>query len=92
MKSESLGRQGVAPWLSRNAASAHSRPAPNHLSAATIFPRTAGYLASGHREGIMSQKLKTDLALFAAAFIASAFVLGADTGFAHMLGAVLGAN
>ncbi|WP_281034272.1 hypothetical protein [Mesorhizobium sp. YM1C-6-2] len=40
----------------------------------------------------MSQKLKTDFALFAAAFIASAIVLGADTGFAHMLGAVFGAH
>ena len=40
----------------------------------------------------MSQKLKTDLALFAAAFIASALVLGADTSFADMLGAVLGAH
>lgn len=40
----------------------------------------------------MSNTLKTDLALFAAAFIASAFVLGADTGVAHMLGALLGAH
>jgi len=40
----------------------------------------------------MSQKLKTDFALFAAAFIASAIVLGADTGVAHMLGAVFGAH
>jgi hypothetical protein len=40
----------------------------------------------------MSQRLKTDLALFAAAFLASALVLGADTSFAHMLGAVLGAH
>ncbi len=40
----------------------------------------------------MSQKLKTDFALFAAAFIASAIVLGADTSFADILGAVLGAH
>ena len=40
----------------------------------------------------MSHTLKTDLALFAAAFIASAIVLGADTSFAHMLGAALGAH
>jgi len=40
----------------------------------------------------MRQTLKTDLALFAAAFIASAFVLGADTSVANMLGAVLGAH
>ena len=40
----------------------------------------------------MSQKMKTDLALFAAAFIASALVLGADTSFAHMLGAVFGTH
>ena len=39
----------------------------------------------------MSQKLKTDLALFAAAFIAGAFVLGANASFADILGAVLGA-
>ena len=40
----------------------------------------------------MSQKLKTDFALFAAAFIASAVVLGADTSFADILGAVLRAH
>ncbi len=40
----------------------------------------------------MSQNLKTDFALFAAAFIASAFVLGADTGLAHMLGAMFGVH
>jgi hypothetical protein len=40
----------------------------------------------------MSHRLKTDLALFAAAFIASAIVLGADTSFAHILGVVLGAR
>jgi len=40
----------------------------------------------------MSQKLKTDFALFAAAFIASAIVLGADTSFADILDAVLGAH
>ena len=39
----------------------------------------------------MSQKLKTDFALFAAAFIASAIVLGADASFADIL-AVLGAH
>ena len=40
----------------------------------------------------MSQKLKTDFALFAAAFIASAVVLGADTSFADILGAVFRAH
>jgi len=40
----------------------------------------------------MSHTLKTDLALFVAAFIASAFVLGADTSLAHMLGALIGAH
>ena len=44
----------------------------------------------------MSQKLKTDFALFAAAFIASAFVpnpaLRAGTSFAHIPGAALGAH
>jgi hypothetical protein len=40
----------------------------------------------------MSEKLKTDLALFLAALIASALVLGADSGLAHMLGAALGAH
>lgn len=33
----------------------------------------------------MSDKLKTDLALFAAAFIAGALVLGANTSFAHII-------
>ena len=40
----------------------------------------------------MSQKLKTDFALFAAAFIASAIVLGADDGFARMFGAMIGSH
>jgi len=40
----------------------------------------------------MSQTLKTDLALFAAAFLAMVFVLGANTSFAEILGAVLGAQ
>jgi len=40
----------------------------------------------------MSQKLKTDLALFAAAFIASAIVLGASDGFAQVFGAMLGSR
>ncbi len=40
----------------------------------------------------MSQRLKTDFALFAAAFIASALVLGANSSFAHILGAVIGAH
>ena len=40
----------------------------------------------------MSQNLKTDLALFAAAFIAIALVLGADTGVAHTIGAMIGAH
>jgi len=40
----------------------------------------------------MSQTLKTDLALFAAAFTAIAFVLGANTSFAEILLAVLGAR
>ena len=54
--------------------------------------RNGGLARAGHREGNMRHTLKTDLALFAAAFIASAFVLGADTSFAHILGAVLGAR
>lgn len=37
----------------------------------------------------MSKKLKADIALFAAAFIASAVVLGADTSFAEMLHIIL---
>jgi hypothetical protein len=40
----------------------------------------------------MSNTLKTDLALFAAAFFASAFVLGANASFADILGALLGAH
>jgi hypothetical protein len=40
----------------------------------------------------MSQTLKTDLALFAAAFTAIVFVLGANTSFADILGAVLSAH
>lgn len=40
----------------------------------------------------MSEKMKTDLALFAAAFIACALVLGANTSVAHMMGVVLGAH
>lgn len=40
----------------------------------------------------MSQKPKTDFALFAAAFIASAIVLGADTGFAQIPRVVFGAH
>ena len=44
----------------------------------------------------MDHTLKTDLALFAAAFIASAFVpnpaLRADASFAHIPGALLGAR
>ena len=44
------------------------------------------------KEGIMSHTLKTDLALFAAAFIAVAFVLGANASFADILGALLGAH
>jgi len=39
----------------------------------------------------MSQTLKTDLALFAAAFTAIVFVLGANASFADILGAVLSA-
>lgn len=37
----------------------------------------------------MRQRLKTDFALFAAAFIASAIVLGADTSFAEIVHLVL---
>jgi len=40
----------------------------------------------------MSQTLKTDLSLFAAAFIASVFVLGANTSLADILGVVLSAH
>jgi hypothetical protein len=36
--------------------------------------------------------MKTDLALFAAAFIATAIVLGANDGFAQMFGAILGSR
>ena len=39
----------------------------------------------------MSHTLKTDFALFAAAFIAVAFVLGANASFADILGALFGA-
>ena len=48
--------------------------------------------ASTHGSGQSSQKLKTDLALFTAAFLASAVVLGADTSFAHMVGAFIAAH
>ena len=61
-----------------------------------ILFRNGGLSRAGHREGIMRHTLKTDLALFAAAFIASAFVpnpaLRADTSFAHIPGAALGAH
>lgn len=40
----------------------------------------------------MSEKLKTDLALFGAAFIAIVLVLGADNGFAQFLGAIVAAH
>lgn len=40
----------------------------------------------------MSQTLKTDLALFAAAFVAIVVVLGANSSFAEILGAVLGVH
>ena len=40
----------------------------------------------------MGQTLKTDLALFAAAFTAIVFVLGANASFADILGAVLNAH
>lgn len=40
----------------------------------------------------MSHNLKTDLALFAAAFVSAAMVLGADTSFAQMLGVIIGAH
>lgn len=40
----------------------------------------------------MSEKMKTDLALFAAAFIACVLVLGADTSVAQILGAVFDAH
>lgn len=49
-------------------------------------------LPLGDKRGVMSQKLKTDIALFAAAFIASAFVLGANTGLADILGFMLKAH
>ena len=71
---------------------ARSPAAQKDLFAVTISPETTGYLVAERMRDVMSQRLKTDLALFAAAFIASAFVLGADTSFAHMLGAVLSAR
>lgn len=37
----------------------------------------------------MSNRLKTDIALFAAAFFAAALVLGADTSFAQIVHIVL---
>ncbi len=40
----------------------------------------------------MSEKLMTDLALFAAAFLAAALVLGANSGVEHVLAAILGAR
>ena len=40
----------------------------------------------------MLKRLKTDAALFAAAFLASAIVLGANTSFAEILEIVLGTH
>lgn len=40
----------------------------------------------------MSEKLKTDLALFGAAFIAIVLVLGANTNVAHLVAVMIGAH
>ena len=40
----------------------------------------------------MSHNLKTDFALFAAAFVAAVLVLGANSSFAQILGALIGAH
>ena len=46
-------------------------------------------LTLGDKRGVMSQRLKTDIALFAAAFIASAIVLGANASLADIVGIML---
>ena len=38
----------------------------------------------------MSHNLKTDLALFAAAFVSAVLVLGANSSFAQMVGVIIG--
>jgi hypothetical protein len=40
----------------------------------------------------MSDKLKTDIALFGAAFVAIVLVLGANTNVAHLVAVVIGAQ
>jgi len=92
-KSESLGRQGAAPWLLGNADARRRALHENAMPPSQSLPeRTATSLQLRHRGASMSHTLKTDLALFVAAFIASAFVLGADTSLAHVLGALIGAH
>lgn len=40
----------------------------------------------------MSHNLKTDLALFAAAFVAAVLVLGANSSFAQIVSAIIGVH
>jgi hypothetical protein len=88
---KALAGKATLRLLVGNASADVTGPHEKTFSRSQSFPKPPANCPSIER-GIMSHNLKSDLALFAAAFVAAVLVPGANSSFAQLLDAIVGAR